>query len=371
MFLKFLKRFFLLIKSEYIIKKPDKAKILIWDYDKLGFNIVNRVVEKKQISILYKRYEQINIFILFKCLIKLKFNPIEYFNEYVKYVNPKILISFVDNYDTFYKIKSENCIKIVVQNALRHGKDTYGKYFFKKDKNLKVDFFFGLGKSILKKYEEKIQLKKTYALGSIRSNENLIKHNPKKTKFLFISSFRKQSVKRNLLELTLLNDLTKYLGEKNEILHILAPKNKINTKTLKDFYKANLKFNNWNLIGNNKKDLNFPYRAVDSSKYVIGIDSTLVYESFSRKNKTIFIDVFKEYYKKNYRFHYIGWPNIWKKKGPYWLHYNFNYQELEDFLNNIFKIKKNYWNFLFKKYSKNFSYNYKNKILLKIIKKNL
>ena len=36
---------------------------------------------------------------------KLKFSLLDYSNEYIAYVNPKIIISFLDNYRTFYKIK--------------------------------------------------------------------------------------------------------------------------------------------------------------------------------------------------------------------------------------------------------------------------
>ena len=81
---------------------------------------------------MHTRFEVINLFILIKCIfnVNFKFKAKSYFQEYVNYVRPKILITMTDNDVNFYQIKCNNGKKIFIQNGKRTLFDVF--LFFKK-----------------------------------------------------------------------------------------------------------------------------------------------------------------------------------------------------------------------------------------------
>ena len=71
-------------------------------------------------EVLFTRGEKINLFILLKCLLKNKLDVNNYLKEYIKYVNPKLILTFIDNSRIFYSIhKIANCKTAFVQNGIR------------------------------------------------------------------------------------------------------------------------------------------------------------------------------------------------------------------------------------------------------------
>ena len=89
-----------LINAKYIFKFPQKKKILLFD-DNLEF-FLNRCIPKSKYSVLFSRNKNYNLLLILKLLCKFKFSYLNYFNEYIKYVDPKILLTFSDNYPIFY-----------------------------------------------------------------------------------------------------------------------------------------------------------------------------------------------------------------------------------------------------------------------------
>ena len=81
------------------ILPPVKKKILI--FDDHSFEL-KKILPKNSFSILFVRYEKINIFILLLCFLKLKYRHRDYLKTYIEYVKPKILITSVDNNIFFY-----------------------------------------------------------------------------------------------------------------------------------------------------------------------------------------------------------------------------------------------------------------------------
>ena len=118
--LKYLKKiFFLILRSSIEFKKPSPKKVLI--FDKTNSEILQKYLRNKY-CILHTRNEKINIFIVIKNIIKFKFSKIEYYNTYIEFVKPKIVITAIDNNPAFYLLK-KNIIK--------------KKYLFKWDGNLR------------------------------------------------------------------------------------------------------------------------------------------------------------------------------------------------------------------------------------------
>ena len=63
---------------------PKKNKFILVDGD---YNPFLKYIKKKNITILYRRGEEINLSILLKCLFKLKISTLEYCNEFIRYVS--------------------------------------------------------------------------------------------------------------------------------------------------------------------------------------------------------------------------------------------------------------------------------------------
>ena len=112
-----------------------------------------------------------------------------------------------------------------------------------------------------------------------------------------------------------------------------------------DYFNLFFKNSNWNFL---KSDDVNSYEMVDSSKLVVGLNSTLVYESFSRGNRTIFFDI--RSHLESLKTLKFAWPveNL-EKNGPFWTT-NSSFEALESILNNIKNMDNQDWEDLSKKY---------------------
>ena len=105
--IEFLKK---LIKIKLIFQIPQKKDILI--YDNEGSNFITEVLDKDSYGILHTRGENLNFYIYLKLLLCLKFSYKNYLDEYIKFVNPKVLITWIDNNLNFYEYKDKIIKKI-------------------------------------------------------------------------------------------------------------------------------------------------------------------------------------------------------------------------------------------------------------------
>ena len=101
-FIKKLINFFkIIIYADYSFSYPSKKKVLLFD-DNLEI-FLRKYIPMSNYTILFSRYKKYNFLILIKLLIQLKLNSLNYFNEFISYVRPKIIITFSDNYQIFTK----------------------------------------------------------------------------------------------------------------------------------------------------------------------------------------------------------------------------------------------------------------------------
>ena len=125
MVFKILRFYIKLIKSEIFFKKPELSDIIFLGrptynesfFCKQNFDLL--LANKKNTIAVWHEYY--NLFVIFICLIKFKFTFLEYCQEYINLTKPKLIISFLDNYDLIYKLQGKNCKKIVIQNGYRFG----------------------------------------------------------------------------------------------------------------------------------------------------------------------------------------------------------------------------------------------------------
>ena len=108
---------------------PRKKEIALFDAE--GLKNAKNILNKNDYEIIYCRKEEINIFILIKSILKknIFFKKIDYYNEYLKTINPKIVITFNDNNKLFYKIKKNKVHSIAVQNGSRSYHNDILNYF--------------------------------------------------------------------------------------------------------------------------------------------------------------------------------------------------------------------------------------------------
>ena len=357
---------------KFNIIPPSSKKILI--YDASHSHLLKRFFKnKKDIGILHTRLEVINLFILLKCILKknFKFKAKSYFQEYVDYVKPKVLITMIDNDINFYQIKCNYGKKVFIQNGKRTLFDIF--YFLKKRKDLKyhVDRMFVHNHLVGLKYQEYIDGEYS-AIGSVISNFNKINSNKKnKKKYLtYISSFRKGYLNKNQYvfkdikfkeyikyEEKLFGLLNIYLRKKNFRLKILAKFNSPTFELEKNYYLKYFDENLVEIVKNNKKRNNFTY--LDQAELNIGCESTLLYEAFGRGNKTYFFGLRgKDNLSKSRNF---AWPLITSEKGLFWNN-SLNFKTLEKDLNKLLKISNSNWKKNYIKYKdKVMKFDYGNK----------
>ena len=373
-----------LISCKFVLFFPKKSDVVIWGAPRFIKLLKNKkyIPVKKKISLIHTWGESINLSILLKCILKFRLNLLNYSEEYLKYTKPKIIISFLDNYETFYKLKSEKKqIKILIQNAWRSDEQ---KFFEKKNLILKsnVDYILTQNYPIIKKYQ--ILCKADIRpIGSFLSNNSNHKYNKKKFDILYVSTFRNNKknaiINKNIslsdyidAETRLIKNIFKYCKKKNIKFYVLPTNPNKDQEIEEKIFFNNLlgKEKNWSLLARKADDFNYAYNVIDQSKVVVGIDSTLLYESFGRGTKTIFFDIRpnNSFLKKRRHF---AWPKKFNQEGPFWCSVN-NPDRIHKLISKVSSINNSNWKKIKLKYEKDLMVTDKgNSILQKIIKKNL
>ena len=291
MIIKILKtlQFVLKNRSELTFKKVKKNKIVI--FDKIGSEHLLPLFNKDQVTILETRFEKIYLIYLIKCILNMKFELANYFSMIIEEINPKIVITLIDNKPQFYQLKniiSNNEVKFIsIQNGTRRKiGDIFG--VIENYKNLSSDFYFVWGDIITKNLSKYIS-SNFIQIGSFKNNNYEISSSNKKLNEInFISQFRKYDFYKNygddyFIEKKLIPLLYDFCLLKNLTLNILCASNHEEEKI---FYKNLLKSHDV-LIFSNKENPESNYKKLDEGLINVFIDSTLGYESFARKNRTL------------------------------------------------------------------------------------
>ena len=337
--------FFLLSKKVFFL--PKKKRILI--FDQTGSHNFFKYLKKYDYSILKTRFEEFNIPILLKTVFQFNFTYHSYVNNYINCVSPKIILTFIDNNPTFYKLKKkESGFKtIFVQNGIR---SSFNDIFAIKNKLNKkennVDKMFLANKIYCKKYSSFVN-GKTIPIGFFRNNMVKISKRSKKKEVLYVSVFRnyKKSVKI-FKDVTygdfFSNDpyffkwLDNYCLQSNLKINILT-----RASNVKDFLYEKKYFKQFfsspNLIFEN----NNPYKHLDRFEYVITNDSTLGIENLARGGKTGFVCNAPNKFPLTTR--KFGFNENLKKNGPFWTREN-NSRQFKRVLDYLIKSKRKSWN---------------------------
>ena len=158
-------------KSRITFFKPKKKNYVI--FDDVHCEYIYKYVKKKNISILHTRNEEFNLFVIILNFIKFKFSKLEYYNTYIKIVDPTFLISFKDNDPLFFLIRATSKLKkILIQNAWKNkvsDEILNKKKFLDVRKFFNLNYFFSYNNTIGINYK-KISGCKFIPIGSFKSN---------------------------------------------------------------------------------------------------------------------------------------------------------------------------------------------------------
>ena len=340
-FLFSLRKFFC---AKWIIQKPSKKKILIFDGE--SSNIFYLFLKKEDTSILYIRYEQINLYLVFFTIFKSGFSKLKenYIKNYLELVSPKIIITLIDNNILFYKLKNlyMNGTFISCQLSYRDNQffDNCKNYLSKKEHNLKVDHMFVLGKNDGERYQKVIQIPNgnIHCHGSIKNNHFLIKNKVDKIKLnlesiLFISRSGNWKLDRKHLihkEKNIINNLILYCKKNNLKLNILTR----SLKSDESFYRKNLNHGDWNYIFAENENIGFSYDKINSSKLIVYVNSTLGLEALSKKIRCVSFP--PDYFPMR------GYTKQFSESGPFWS-CKFNYEIMEKLINQVINYTNEEW----------------------------
>ena len=343
----------LFINIKIIFKKPVKADLLLFDgviEEFFAFSL-----KKYKYEILHIRLEKLNFWILISTLLQLKFDLKHYCINYIKYCEPKLILTSADNAILFYQLKKYfNDIKFVsVQNGYRFGYQKTFKHLSElknRGHDLRSDFIFFFGNSIKNYYKKFIKFK-PLILGSYRNNSVPIsKKKIINNSILHISGWRtKKGWFDESLEKTVVSSVASFCFKYQIKLYILPYSKKNpskfdeNLEQEEKFFKTNLKKYKFKLL---KKNSMFDsYKLIDKFNLITFIDSTLGYESISRGKKIVSFSIRKI---KNNRPNTFGFPEFNKKSGFFFTCKNSN-NEFNRILSNTWRISQKNWK---KKYFK-------------------
>lgn len=342
-----------ILNLKFYLKIPKKNSFVI--FDQIGSKNIKKYLPLKSYYILYIRNEKFNLYVLIKMLFNLKFSNKAYIKEYIKILNPKVIITCTDNNVFFYQLKLNNIKKIAIQNGTRtnHPSDIFYYLKYNKTNNLSCDYIFTHNSQVINLYKKFIK-SKFLILGSLKSNINKINIKKKNFDFVYVSTFRNSKnyqIYKNYdlnewkkKEILLLRFAERYCIENNKKLTILG--REMNADSELKFFKEYLKID-FQFI---KRTLNRNvYKLVDQSKVIFGIDSTLLSEALARKAKVGFFSYRGNRFPFNSR--KFGWPKKYPDKGEFWDN-RVKYENFEKIINYLYKIRLSDWINVCKLYEK-------------------
>ena len=314
-------------------------------------------------------------------MIELNISSKNYHKKYIKFSNPKIILTAIDNGEAFYTLnKLSGVPTLFVQNGTRtFWKDVFAnkRIFDKKNKKkFFVNHMLVFNQPTAKRYEVFIK-GKTELVGSFKNNIIIKKNKKKLEEILFISTHKPYHLNDDGFSKDSNNYFFKNDSDLVKRLYFLSQKYNIRLNILgrnigkyaimeKEFFDKNCG-KNYNFIS--KKNHVNSYEIVNKYKYVITIDSSLAIENFAKYRKTGFF--FNRPYKFPIPSRRFGGMEGLKRKGPNWTTFNSN-KEFDRVFKFIINGKSHLWKNIYKKYAKRtLQYDKGNKIFFKILDKYL
>jgi surface carbohydrate biosynthesis protein len=315
------------LKTKKIWTRPRKSSVLIFDDHRK--DLIEPYLLKWVPEVLHVRGENLNVWAFVKALFKSGNKSEAYMDSYIELVNPKMIITVIDNTITFPRLKKrhKNIQTVFVQNGFRGYWDDIFELLShlpaKEINALAVDVMCTFGSSISSEYK-KYYKGETLEIGSIKNNSIPIKKG-EKNGIIYISQWHEAGFifdgkvisQKEFFEDTdscILKFLDKYSHEVGKKLQIVLRHNALGPSRDKEIKYFN------SILDNNaqfyKSTGSSPaYQAIDEAELTVTVDTTVGYESIIRKNKTAILSIRSDILKLHgFTF---GWPKDYGNKGPF------------------------------------------------------
>ena len=343
-----------LFKIKWRLTPPKSSKVLL--YFKTGADVIAPYFKPNEFQILDLRESEVNLWVAFKCLINRDLSARNYARQFIKKVQPKLVLTFIDNYPPFYALKQDfpEIKTLLIQNGYRSDRgDLFGLLAteYSKQQNM-VDQLFVFGEAVGSKYRQHISGNVTVH-GSFKNNSVLLTQAPENS-VAYISTYRPR-VSRSFVvpesspELlitygeviarreTAILWLANYCAEKNRPLKIIGKDE--NLAAEEDYYKGLLRKFEFEFVG--KKSSETSYEAIDKSEIVVFTSSTLGYESLARGKKTAAIMLDAQLIKADAL--KFGWPAGLADEGKFWTH-QLSQQRIYEIMDYLINTTDAEWN---------------------------
>ena len=343
--------------------KPGKAKVLI--YDRAGSELLLTYLDPKNVKILDRRGESLNLYVLFKCFLNWKLSWTNYILQYLTWVKPSVALTFVDNDPLFYLLKShqKDLRTVFVQNGLRYKKlNMFGgsKTLINVSNEFKVDYMLVFGDSMGREYAKYIA-GNTLPIGSFKNNTYQTKTEKLQKSVVFISQYRPapRPESRPMIidnqrvtwkqfysaEEFLLPLLQKYCLQ-NQLELKICMMSSDETKHERDYFRSLLGNETFELL----KKLNpySSYEYVAAAGVVVFVSSTLGFEALARGKKTAAFALRGKALKLVAR--KFGWPADLSDNGPFWTN-DTDEREVERVMDYITTVNDEEWERTWQRYA--------------------
>ena len=331
---------------------PGQKSLLI--YDRLSERHLSNYFNRNSYEILDVRKETLNIPILIISLIKFLFNNNSisqtYCIEYIRFVNPNVVITLIDNNKKFWTYKEffKDIKFVFIQNGTRGMTgDVFDSLINCKDHKKKkyfVDHMFVFGETTDRLYRKYID-GEIHHIGSFVNNLNhpvgLIKRDVVYVLQFKVTgrheSYRYKTVTGRKItwdDCYSYNDtIIKYLltyCEKNNMTFSIIGRSKLPFEQAeeKKYINEIIPKGSYEYIPNNKKYTS--YDELLRSKIIVVMESTLGYEMLARRRRVVYLGIREKTIDESSRF---GWPEL-PKKGFFWTN-EFKISEFDRVTNNV------------------------------------
>ena len=275
-----------------------------------GFNTLTKFVDASDVMILDP--ERINIFVVLKMLFSFENSHAQYRAKFIKIVQPRVVITFIDNDVTFYSLKSivSGPQFISVQNGLRHNYsfNLHGGFLDQLDEvskqiTLACDYICVFGLASANLFSTYIKAK-TVITGSIQNNFREIGPSHGTTSDVaFISQLQAFTLEGSSVkvyfgnqgstiseffeaERRIVRGLSQYCEDNGLQLVICGKRDQTHTYE-REFFEKILQPIKPNFLPRNSGSST--YATTSSTKIVVTIDSAIGYESLSIGKRVAFM----------------------------------------------------------------------------------
>ena len=341
------------LKLRWRILPPKKANALL--YFVTGSEVIKPYFAKDELRILDLREHEVNISVALLCIFDRDLSAQNYAVRYIKIVQPKLILTFIDNFPPFFQLKKQfpDIHTMLIQNGIRSERgDLFGKLLEELQlEGNHVDHMFVFGSAVGLIYNKYIS-GNIIPIGSFKNN--LVKLNGTKSRSIaYISTYRPgisgdfivpDSAPDNPItyeQITVRRETTiifvaEYCRANNLELIIVGKDEDFVAENL--YYQKLLKDYSWTLKP--RQSAMNSYGVIDNSEIVVFTSSTLGYEALARGIKTaaLLIDA-KLLDADALKF---GWPVKVNDDGKFWTH-QFDEKRFGEILDYLLTVSDADW----------------------------